>query len=71
MRVLVCDFHKLEAVMELYESIMRGLEEAIGIKKGNIFLVKKENMPVLTYVASDKERLLPDDDTTSIQNSYV
>lgn len=57
--------------MEFYEDMEKSLLEAIEIEKGNIFLVKKENMPVPTYVTSDKERLLPDEDTTSIQNSYV
>lgn len=46
--------------MGFYEDIEKSLLEAIEIKKGNIEVEKRENMPAPTFIASEKERKLID-----------
>lgn len=43
-----------------FEDTMQGLLEAVDMKKGNIPLKEKENMPAPTFIASEKERELID-----------
>lgn len=47
--------------MGFYEDMEKSLLEAIEIEKGNIPLTQKENMPVPTFIASDKEKKLIDE----------
>lgn len=47
--------------MEFYEDMEKSLLEAIEMEKGNIPLVQKENMPAITFIASDKEKELIDE----------
>lgn len=42
--------------MGFYEDIEKSLLEAIEIKKGNIEVEKRENMPAPTFIASEKEK---------------
>ena len=46
---------------KFFEDTMQGLLEAIDIEKGNIPLVRKEDMPAPTFVASEKEKELIDE----------
>lgn len=46
---------------KFFEDTMQGLLEAVEIEKGNIPLVKKENMPVPTFIAAEKEKELIDE----------
>ncbi len=41
-----------------FDDTMQGLLEAVEIEKGNIPLIKKENMPAPTYVAASEEKLI-------------
>lgn len=46
---------------QFFDDTMQGLLEAVEIEKGNMPLVKKENMPALTLIAADRERELIDE----------
>lgn len=46
---------------DFFNDTMQGLLEAIEIEKGNIPLMKKENMPATTFIAADKEKELIDE----------
>lgn len=46
---------------KFFEETMQGLLEAVSIEKGEIPLVKKENLPASTFVAADMERKLIDE----------
>lgn len=41
-----------------FDDTMQGLLEAIEIKKGNISVMQKENMPAPTFTTSNKEKEL-------------
>ena len=41
-----------------FDDTMQGLLEAVEIEKGNVPLIKKENMPAPTYVAASEEKLI-------------
>lgn len=41
-----------------FNDTMQGLLEAVEIKKGNISLVQKEDMPATTFTVSNKEKEL-------------
>lgn len=41
--------------MSFFTDTMQGLLEAVEIEKGNISLVKKENMPAPTFIADEKK----------------
>lgn len=43
---------------KFFEETMQGLLEAVSIEKGEIPIRKKEDMPVPTFIASDKEKEL-------------
>lgn len=45
----------------IYVDIEKSLLEAIEIEKGNVPLVKKENMPAPTFIVADKEKELIDE----------
>ncbi|MDY4028438.1 MAG: helix-turn-helix transcriptional regulator [Butyrivibrio crossotus] len=47
--------------MGLYEDLEKGLLEAIAMEKGDIPMVKKDNMPAPTYTAAEMERKLIDE----------
>ena len=47
--------------MGLYDGIMQGLLEAIEIEKGEVPLIKKENMPASTYMVCNAEHKLIDE----------
>lgn len=47
--------------MGLYEDLEKGLLEAIAMEKGEIPIVKKDNMPAPTYTAAEMERKLIDE----------
>lgn len=44
-----------------FDETMQGLLEAVAIEKGDVSLVEKENMPALTFVASEREKELIDE----------
>lgn len=46
---------------QFFDDTMQGLLEAVEIEKGNIPLIKKEDMPALTFIAADRERELIDE----------
>lgn len=46
---------------DFFNDTMQGLLEAIEMEKGNIPLMKKENMPASTFTAADKEKELIDE----------
>ena len=41
-----------------FDDTMQGLLEAVEIKKGNISLIQKDDMPVATFTVSNKEKEL-------------
>lgn len=43
-----------------FDETMQGLLEAVEIKKGNMSLVQKENMPAPTFTVSNQEKELID-----------
>ncbi len=47
--------------MGLYEDLEKGLLEAIEMEKGYIPVIKKENMPALTYHVDTREQGLIDE----------
>lgn len=46
---------------QFFDETMQGLIEAVAIDKGEIPLIKKENMPAPTFIASDMEKRLIDE----------
>ena len=46
---------------EFFEETMQGLLEAVAIDKGEVPMVKKEDMPAPTFVAADMEKKLIDE----------
>lgn len=46
---------------KFFDETMQGLLEAVAIEKGEIPLVKKEDMPAPTFVAAEKEKALIDE----------
>lgn len=46
---------------QFFDETMQGLIEAVAIDKGEIPLIKKENMPAPTFIASDMEKKLIDE----------
>lgn len=46
---------------QFFDDTMQGLLEAVEIEKGNMPLVKKEDMPALTLIAADREKELIDE----------
>lgn len=46
---------------QFFDETMQGLLEAVAIGKGEIPLIKKEDMPAPTFVAADMEKRLIDE----------
>lgn len=46
---------------EFFEDTMQGLLEAVAIEKGEISVIRKENMPAPTFIAANMEKKLIDE----------